>query len=172
MVSHISVSIGTDNVAHVYACTHRVKSMFRFDSTISEQYIRGESFFCFSSLLWSGLIVNRKSIRINSFRCVDITFWPDRIFPELTQSEETLCVYGYVCKRPFEHLSIILKYLLDFDWVLCWFNIDFNMLCLPFLISLFQSFCTLTSIYSIFIAFAIGSTTFSATLAWYWTLSQ
>lgn len=84
----------------------------------------------------------------------------------------TVCVYGYVCKRPFEHLSIILKYLLDFDWVLCWFNIDFNMLCLPFLISLFQSFCTLTSIYSIFIAFAIGSTTFSATLAWYWTLSQ
>lgn len=128
--------------------------------------------FCFSSLLWSGLIVNRKSIRINSFRCVDITFWPDRIFPELTQSEETQCVYGYVCKRPFEHLSIILKYLLDFDWVLCWFNIDFNMLCLPFLISLFQPFCTLTSIYSIFIAFAIGSTTFSATLAWYWTLSQ
>lgn len=162
MVSHISVSIGTDNVAHVYAIYAsskiNVKIWFYHFGTVFE----ASRFFLSLSLSGRGLIVNHKIHPNKFFSLCSVILHFSRIECFPNWRNQNLCVC--VCKRPFEHLSIILKYLLDFDWVLWWFNIDFNILCLPFLRYLCSSHFARAHRYSVLIAIVIGSPSFSATV--------
>lgn len=107
-------------MSHMYIYAQREQNrFFGFDAVPFRGNIRGKFFFFFSQslTLWSELIVNRKSIQINSFDGVLYYSSAESNLSRTRNQWNCVCVCVRIdryMQKPFEHLSIILKYLLYF----------------------------------------------------------